>query len=128
MTGSMQHFALHRKLICFVSGKVHAFQLDTPDVMNVNRVNLILVARLCQITQNFTFSFKDLPNQSTNFNILVDGIECNRYDKDGNTGPSYSCNKIGQNVTISRWDTEVFSVCNIKVYQGEYCRSHYHLF
>ena len=67
----------------------------------------------------FTF-FTDLPSQSINFAILVDGIECNRYNKDGNTGPSYSCNKIGQEVTIRRWDTAVFSVCNIKVYQGEY--------
>ena len=67
----------------------------------------------------FTF-FTDLPSQSINFDILVDDIECNSYNKDGNTGPSYSCNKIGQNVTIRRWDTAIFSVCNIKVYHSEY--------
>ena len=68
-----------------------------------------------------TNSFKGVPSQSINFAILVDDTECNRYNKDGNTGPSYSCNKIGQNVTIRRWDTAVFSVCNIKVYVGECC-------
>ena len=56
-----------------------------------------------------------------NFEILVDGVECNRYGKDGNTGPSYLCNKTGQEVTVRRWDTDFFSVCNISVYQGEYC-------
>ena len=69
----------------------------------------------------FASSFKAFPGQSANFDILVDGTECNSYNKDGNRGPSYPCNKIGQNVTITRWDTDVFSVCNIKVYQGEYC-------
>ena len=74
--------------------------------------------RFYHITQFLSY-FKDQTSQSINFAILVDGIECNRYNKDSNTGPSYSCNKIGQNVTIRRWDTEVFSVCNIQVYQGE---------
>ena len=58
----------------------------------------------------------------------MDGIECNRYNKDGNTGPSYSCNKIGQEVTIRRWDTAVFSVCNIQVYNCEYYVFNNHLF
>ena len=62
-----------------------------------------------------------------NFDILVDDIECSRYNKDGNAGPSYTCNKIGQEVTIRRWDTAVFSVCNIRVYQGEYCIFPYHV-
>ena len=68
----------------------------------------------------FASSFKAFPGQSANFAILVDGVECNSYNKDGNTGPSYSCNKIGQEVTVRRWDKAIFSVCNIKVYQGEY--------
>ena len=69
-------------------------------------------------------SFKVLPDQSTNFTILVDGIECSKYNKDGDTGPSYPCNTIGQNVTIKRWDTSYFSVCNIKVFHGEYSVLH----
>ena len=68
----------------------------------------------------FTYPFEVDIRHSINFAIMVDGIECNRYNKDGNTGPSYSCNKIGQEVTIRRWDTAVFTVCNIKVYQGKY--------
>ena len=68
-----------------------------------------------------TFSFKGVRGQSINYTILVDGTECNRYNKDGNIGPSYSCNKIGQNVSIRRWDIAVLSVCNIKVYVGECC-------
>ena len=74
-----------------------------------------------------TSCFKVKISQSTNFAILVDGIECNRY-KEGNTGPSYSCNKIGQEVTIRRLVTSIFSVCNISVYQGEYCIFTYHPF
>ena len=67
-------------------------------------------------------------SQSINFDILVDGIVCSSYNKDSNAGPSYPCNKIGQNVTIRRWDTgdSVLSVCNIQVYQGECCLP-YHL-
>ena len=78
----------------------------------------------------FTLSFKAFPYQSVNFDILVDNIPCSRYNKDGNRGPSYSCNKIGQNVTIRRYGSgnSVLSVCNIKVYQGEYCIFTYHLF
>ena len=63
-------------------------------------------------------------NQSTNFNIFYkepfnNSERCNWYGKDGNNGLSYSCNQTGQIVAIRRWDTEVLSVCNIKVYGGK---------
>ena len=76
----------------------------------------------------YTSSFKVDTSQSTNFAILVDGIECSRYYEESNAGPSYSCNKIGQIVTIRRLVTSIFSVCNISVYQGEYCIFTYHPF
>ena len=60
-----------------------------------------------------------------NFNIFYkepfddDSERCNWYGKDGNTGPSYSCNQTGQIVAIRRWDRDVIlSVCNITVYGG----------
>ena len=62
-------------------------------------------------------------SQSTNFSIFykepfVDDERCNWYGKDGNTGPSYSCDQTGQIVAIRRWDMAYLSVCNITVYGG----------
>ena len=63
--------------------------------------------------------------QSTNFSIFYkepfdNNERCNWYGKDGNTGPSYSCNQTGQIVAIRRFDTgrSVLSVCNITAYGG----------
>ena len=58
-----------------------------------------------------------------NFNLFYkepfdNNERCNWYDKDGNRGPSYSCNQEGQIVAIRRWDTEFLNVCSIQVYGG----------
>ena len=60
---------------------------------------------------------------SENFNIFYkepfdDNERCNWYGKDGNTGPTYSCNQTGQIVAIRRWDGITLSVCSIEVYGG----------
>ena len=70
-------------------------------------------------------NFLVFSSQSTNFNIFYkepfdDNERCNWYGKDGNTGPSYSCDQTGQIVAIRRWDTAYLTVCNITVYGGEY--------
>ena len=70
------------------------------------------------------YLFSDHKHQSENLNIFYkepfdDNERCNWYGKDGNTGPSYSCNQTGQIVAIRRWDTAILSVCNISVYGGK---------
>ena len=72
---------------------------------------------------NVVLYFKDIPNQSINFNIFykepfVDGNKCSWYGKDGNRGPSYPCNQEGEIVAIRRWDKSYLSVCNITAIGG----------
>ena len=73
---------------------------------------------------NMLNSFSDIPDQTSNFSVFYkepfdDNERCNWYSKDGNTGPSYSCDQTGQIVAIRRWDTAILSVCNITVYGGK---------
>ena len=71
----------------------------------------------------FLYYFIVHSSMSTKFNIFYkepfdDNGRCNWYGKDGNTGPSYSCNQTGQIVAIRRWVKAYFFVCNITAYGG----------